>query len=102
MATMKILFLGAESVQGRKKDTRVPYGPFYIMRHAVPVETVATELRQVEGIGYKVMEVNVSREVFEQFRPVKPLSVCEIDLQPDPSNFTRTIVAGVLKTSAAA
>lgn len=99
---MKILFIGVETAQGRKKEGGMPYGPFYFLRHAVPVEKIESANRQVDGHGYRILEANISPLVYEQFKQCKPLTTVEIDVQPDPANFSRTIIAGVVKSSAAA
>lgn len=92
---MKIRFLGVEAIQGKKRETGQPYGPFYKLYHAVRVNPVNTANRQVNGHGMVVQEVSISPEVFDQFYKVTPLTEVEVDIQPDPTNFSRTIIAGV-------
>lgn len=92
---MKINFLGVEAIQGKKRETGQPYGPFYKLYHAVRVNPVNTANRQVNGHGYTVQDVSISPELFDQFHKIRPMSECEITVEPDPANFNRTVITGV-------
>lgn len=95
MSQVEITFIGCEKVSGKKKDGGAPYGPFYQVHHLVPLNEVNKENRQVSGKGFTPQVSSVESSVFEQFLNCKPLSKVVIELGPDPTNFSRTVISGV-------
>lgn len=91
----EIVFVGCESVQGKKKDTGVPYGPFYQVHYLAPIQEVNTDNRQVSGIGYQPKVVNVESNVFAQFRDKKPMTKVSVVVGADPQNLNRTVIQSV-------
>lgn len=96
-ATMQVFFIGCESAQGLKKETRVPYGPFFELRYAVQARSVNTDIRQVQAHGFKVMTARISPEMFQQLCECKPMSVIDVTYGPNPENLSETVFTGVVK-----
>lgn len=92
---MQILFVGSESIQGKKKDTGAPYGPFYKLHYLTAFSGVNTESRQVSGNGFIPKEVSVSADVFQQLQSCKPLTRIQVVTEADPENMSRTIIVSV-------
>jgi hypothetical protein len=98
---MQLIYVGSESVQGKKKGTGEPYGPFYQFHYVTPNESVNTANRQVSANGFQPQTLSVSKEVFDQCNTLKPLTKVSVDLTPDPKNFNRTIVTSVSASAGA-
>jgi hypothetical protein len=92
---MKVLYVGSESIQGVKRATGEPYGPFYKMYYLTAVQPVQKDTRVVTGTGYTPKDISVSPEVFQALQSCKPLALLELVVEPDPNNFTRSIIVGV-------